>query len=300
MRVPVPTPNILWQQTYAAQKQERDLRPTAVLRRGSKPNQHPTCSGPQTTTMDLETPPVDPAAGLGPGTAHAAFVLSAVLFGALTFGKSMILGKETSTNSDGQTPAFKAFQRTYLTVYLLMMAGDWLQGPYMYALYDAYGFAHEEIAALFVAGFGSSMLFGTVAGSLADTLGRKRGALAYVVVYALSCVTKHWRSYEVLMLGRVLGGIATSLLFSVFDSWLVAEHAARGFEPAWCVPGVQFAFTSGPTAYGSGSRAHGSTPQQALHDLRQRASGQLHRRYTLRSVRRVDRGHDAHVCARGG
>jgi len=161
--------------------------------------------------MDLETPPVDPAAGLGPGTVHAAFVLSAVLFGALTFGKSMILGKETSTNSDGQTPAFKAFQRTYLTVYLLMMAGDWLQGPYMYALYDAYGFAHEEIAALFVAGFGSSMLFGTVAGSLADTLGRKRGALAYVVVYAVSCVTMHWRSYEVLMLGRVLGVIATSL-----------------------------------------------------------------------------------------
>ena len=33
-----------------------------------------------------------------------------------------------------------------------MMAGDWLQGPYMYALYDAYGFKHEEIAALFVAG----------------------------------------------------------------------------------------------------------------------------------------------------
>ena len=71
------------------------------------------------------------------------------------------------------------------------------------------------------------MLFGTVAGSLADTLGRKRGALAYVVVYAASCVTKHWRSYEVLMFGRVLGGIATSLLFSVFDSWLVAEHASQ-------------------------------------------------------------------------
>ena len=103
----------------------------------------------------------------------------------------------------------------------------------MYALYDAYGFEHEQIAALFVAGFGSSMVFGTVAGSLADTLGRKRAALGYVVVYVLSCVTKHWRSYGVLMVGRILGGIATSLLFSVFDSWLVAEHTARGFEPQW-------------------------------------------------------------------
>jgi len=185
--------------------------------------------------MDLEdAPQEDPDAGLSVGTVHAAFILSAAVAVALTFGKDLIKGK-LSTNSDvgGQTPQFKAFQRTYLTVYLLMMAGDWLQGPYMYALYDAYGFKHEEIAALFVAGFGSSMLFGTVAGSLADTLGRKRGALAYVVVYAASCVTKHWRSYEVLMFGRVLGGIATSLLFSVFDSWLVAEHASRGFEPAW-------------------------------------------------------------------
>jgi hypothetical protein len=27
-----------------------------------------------------------------------------------------------------------------------MMAGDWLQGPYVYALYDSYGFSQENIA----------------------------------------------------------------------------------------------------------------------------------------------------------
>ena len=108
--------------------------------------------------MDLEdAPQEDPDAGLSVGTVHAAFILSAAVAVALTFGKDLIKGK-LSTNSDvgGQTPQFKAFQRTYLTVYLLMMAGDWLQGPYMYALYDAYGFKHEEIAALFVAGFFSA------------------------------------------------------------------------------------------------------------------------------------------------
>ncbi|KAF4383814.1 hypothetical protein F8388_023506 [Cannabis sativa] len=35
------------------------------------------------------------------------------------------------------------------------------------------------------------------------------------------------------MVGRVLGGIATSLLFSSFESWLVAEHNKRGFEQQW-------------------------------------------------------------------
>ena len=32
-----------------------------------------------------------------------------------------------------------------------------------------------------------------------------------------------------IMLGRVLGGISTSLLFSAFESWMVTEHRRRGF-----------------------------------------------------------------------
>jgi hypothetical protein len=48
------------------------------------------------------------------------------------------------------------------------IAGDWLQGPYVYYLYSQYGFGKGEIGQLFIAGFGSSMLFGTIVGSLAD------------------------------------------------------------------------------------------------------------------------------------
>lgn len=33
-----------------------------------------------------------------------------------------------------------------------MMAGDWLQGPYVYALYDHYGFSRGQIGKLFIAG----------------------------------------------------------------------------------------------------------------------------------------------------
>ena len=33
-----------------------------------------------------------------------------------------------------------------------------------------------------------------------------------------------------LLFGRLLAGIATSLLFSVPDSWMVCEHNAKGFE----------------------------------------------------------------------
>ncbi|KXZ47291.1 hypothetical protein GPECTOR_36g18 [Gonium pectorale] len=127
---------------------------------------------------------------------------------------------------------FQAFRWNYLVVFCLMMAGDWLQGPYIYALYEHYGYTVGDIGQFFIMGFGSSLVFGTVGGALADITGRRNASLAYVLTYCLSCATKHSSSYWVLMAGRMLGGVATSLLFSVFESWLVAEHNRRGFpEP---------------------------------------------------------------------
>ena len=112
-------------------------------------------------------------------------------------------------------------------------AGDWLQGPYVYALYQHYGFQRGDIGRLFIAGFGSSMIFGTIVGGLADKYGRKRAALIYVATYTIGCFTKHFNSFWVLFFGRVFCGVATSLLYSAFESWLVAEHFKRGFNGDW-------------------------------------------------------------------
>eukprot|EP00899_Mesostigma_viride_P006904 jgi/Mesvir1/16214/Mv08472-RA.1 len=133
----------------------------------------------------------------------------------------------------GAKPAFYAFRNNYLIVYSLMMGGDWLQGPYVYALYQHYGYTKGDIGKLFIAGFGSSMVFGTIVGSLGDKFGRKTASLLYVATYVASCATKHSPNFGVLMVGRLLGGIATSLLFSAFESWLVAEHFKRGHDAAW-------------------------------------------------------------------
>lgn len=138
-----------------------------------------------------------------------------------------------TASASSSSAAFQAFKNNYLLVYSLMMAGDWLQGPYVYALYQSYGYDRGDIGKLFIAGFGSSLVFGTIAGTLVDRHGRRFGAMMYVVTYALSCVTKHWSNYGVLMVGRLLGGVATSLLFSTFESWLVGEHFKRGYEDSW-------------------------------------------------------------------
>jgi hypothetical protein len=54
----------------------------------------------------------------------------------------------------------------------------------------------------------------------------------YCGMYSLACVTKHFDLYWALMIGRLLGGVATSVLFSCFESWAVAEHARLGLRPA--------------------------------------------------------------------
>ncbi|CAB9514220.1 Molybdate-anion transporter [Seminavis robusta] len=117
--------------------------------------------------------------------------------------------------------------KRYLLVYLLATMSDWLQGPYVYALYADYGYEQHEIAILFVAGFGSSMVFGSFVGGMADWGGRRTFVILYAMFYALSCMTKHFQNFWVLMLGRLLGGVATSLLFSVFDAWLIRAHSDR-------------------------------------------------------------------------
>eukprot|EP01132_Coremiostelium_polycephalum_P007760 gene7760-9550_t len=111
------------------------------------------------------------------------------------------------------------------------MAADWLQGPYVYALYESYGFSKLDIAILFISGFLSSMVFGVVVGPVADKYGRKLLAMVFGVLYAGSCLTKVVNDFNILLFGRVLGGISTSLLFSVFETWMVSEHNSRGFPP---------------------------------------------------------------------
>nr|GMD34842.1 molybdate-anion transporter-like [Ipomoea batatas]GMD41465.1 molybdate-anion transporter-like [Ipomoea batatas]GMD49629.1 molybdate-anion transporter-like [Ipomoea batatas] len=91
-----------------------------------------------------------------------------MVFGGLAAVVAALELSKSSKDRISTSPTFNAFKNNYLVVYSLMMAGDWLQGPYVYYLYTTYGYGKGEIGQLFIAGFGSSMLFGTIVGSLAD------------------------------------------------------------------------------------------------------------------------------------
>jgi len=152
------------------------------------------------------------------------YTITLVPLGLITLVLAWMTRPKTDENL---TPQFKSFMWTYLIVWYVAVAADWLQGPYVYALYAAYGFPGHQIAQLFVAGFGASMVFGTLVGSLADSWGRKRCTILYCLLYIASCLTKHSNNYWILIVGRVTGGIATSILFSCFETWMVSEHMLR-------------------------------------------------------------------------
>jgi len=146
-----------------------------------------------------------------------------------------------SKKSDASTTASKpssivSLQRKFLAVFWLLRCADWLQGPYFYEVYASKIFNGAQasmslVSQLFLTGFASTALFGPLVGRATDNYGRKKGTLAFSIVYALGAISTKSPLLKVLLLGRVLSGIGTSLLFSAPESWLVGEAQKSGDDP---------------------------------------------------------------------
>lgn len=57
--------------------------------------------------------------------------------------------------------------------------------------------------------------------------------VSVMILIYMYCNIRHFKVFSILIIGRLLGGVATSLLFSVFDAWMVSEHNKRGYDPEW-------------------------------------------------------------------
>ena len=68
-------------------------------------------------------------------------------------------------------------------------------------------------------------------GVIWDKCGRLCGIRVYGLMYAASCfLTAHGTSFSALILGRILGGTSTAILFSVFEAWLVSQSGKLGLS----------------------------------------------------------------------
>ena len=106
--------------------------------------------------------------------------------------------------------------------------GDWIQGPYFYTSFRKLGYSHAEIGYLLVLGLLSSLIFGSFVGLFPDRIPRKNLVILYSMTSTLSCFAMHTSISLIHLVGSVLAGISTSLLHSIFDSWLCEEHEDRG------------------------------------------------------------------------
>ena len=59
------------------------------------------------------------------------------------------------------------------------------------------------------------------------------GTILFSFLYGLAALSTRSNLLWILLLGRVAGGVGTSLLFSAPEAWLVGEHQRSGFDSKW-------------------------------------------------------------------
>lgn len=142
---------------------------------------------------------------------------------------------DVDKSTQGKSKSVLSLQIRFLAVFWLMRMADWLQGPYFYEVYSSKTInglpvSLDLVSKLFLVGFATTGIFGPFLGKFLDSNGRKKGTLAYAVLYALGALSTRSSALSVLLLGRVCGGLGTSLLFSAPESWLVGEYQKSGFD----------------------------------------------------------------------
>ena len=141
-----------------------------------------------------------------------------------------------TTKKNNTNPQFLEFQHVYFIVYCPVVFADWLNAPYLYKLYSSYGFLEEQIAIIYVCGYAASLVIGTLSSFIATRYGYRRVFVCASLMYALASLIKLSSSYSALLVGRVLSGSATSLLFTAQELWYVSMHLNHHqFPPEWLV-----------------------------------------------------------------
>lgn len=138
--------------------------------------------------------------------------------------------QDTGKNRVSLADSYHSFRRQYLVVYSIIMLADWMQGTHMYTLYMSYG---VNVSALFLTGFLTGGMLAPFLGSFVDKFGRKRSCIVYCILEIAINLMEGFDSFPILIMGRILGGISTNLLFSSFESWMNTEHRRRGYPESW-------------------------------------------------------------------
>lgn len=101
----------------------------------------------------------------------------------------------------------------------------------MYTLLrDEKGLDESTVAWLYGTNYIAAAVSALGVGFLADRFGRRLACLGFCIIHSIACLTVLSSSLPVIFLGRVLSGVGLTLLWTVFESWMVTEFNARGLH----------------------------------------------------------------------
>ena len=109
----------------------------------------------------------------------------------------------------------------------------------MYTLLrDEKGLSETTVALLYTAAYGSAAATAFLAGWAADRFGRRAACLAFCAIHCVASASVLSDDVRVLAAGRLAAGVGITLLWTAFESWMVAEWNARGLEEGGAVRGT--------------------------------------------------------------
>ena len=100
-------------------------------------------------------------------------------------------------------------------------------GTHLYVLYEGYGYS---VASLYCLGFVTGALTSPITHAMVDKIGRKKSALLYCALEIFINWLEQYPNIVGLIVSRMIGGITTNLLASVFETWVDTEYRRRGFD----------------------------------------------------------------------
>ena len=157
----------------------------------------------------------------------AATAVTTALGPAVGSSSSVSISVSMGSSGDEEPGSLRA---TFLKGYLLMTAAHWLQGLHWQSLFASYGVQQADVVRLAVVGFASSALLGSVVSAMADVWGAQRLSLVYAALTIVSSLAHRFgsSSNSALLFGRVLSGVATSILLTSPELWLLRNVNGHG------------------------------------------------------------------------
>jgi len=122
--------------------------------------------------------------------------------------------------------AFKRFRILYLIVYVVIMLADGMQGTHLFTLYSEYNY---NVASLYAIGFLAGAITSPFIGAIVDKCGRRYSAIVYCVLEIVINILEQYKCFYGILLSRIIGGMTTNLLFTVFESWVITDHRKKCF-----------------------------------------------------------------------